>query len=125
MVENAPMGSVADQVSVIGIGYAGLVTLLAGAYAIRRVGRPSWLDQLVWMLEALMVLRALIGAGKLAGGEQPDSFATHVGYLAASVCILPLAMQSVRGDRGTWAVSVVAVAALAITVIAVRIIMTE
>ena len=84
---------------------------------------PRWLDQMVWMLELLLVVRALVGLGAF-GGDGPDSTSTYVGYLLASVCVLPIAMKSIEGDRAVWSSAVVTVAAVAIGVIAVRLEMT-
>jgi len=111
-------------ISVIVIGYAVLVTLLAVVVALRRGERPSWLDSMVWMLEVLLVVRALAGLGTVFGDDPPSSVSTHVGYLVSSVCVLPIAMKSVEGDRAVWSSAVIAVAALAVTVIAVRVQMT-
>jgi len=118
------MHSVATQVNVIAIGYAVLVTLVALVLTVRRAERPTWLDSMAWMLELLVALRALIGFGKLLDGDRPESVSTYVGYLVASVCVLPIALRSVADDRGPWSTAVVAVAALAVTVIGVRVQMT-
>ena len=76
------------------------------------------------MLEALVVLRALAGLGVIAVGRKPDEVSTQVGYLLASVCIMPLALRSVQDDRGAWSLGVVGVAAAVVAVVSVRIVMT-
>lgn len=118
------MPSVSTQVTWIVVAYALLVFVLAAVAAVRRQERPRWLDQMVWMLELLLLVRALAGLGPLLGDDQPDSTSTYVGYLIASVCVLPIAMKSVEGDRAVWSSAVVAVAALAVAVVAVRLEMT-
>lgn len=118
------MPSVSTQITVIVVGYAVLVAVLALVVALRRQERPRWLDQMVWMLELLLVVRALAGLGPLVGDDKPDSTSTYVGYLIASICVLPIAMKSIEGDRAVWSSAVVTVAALAIGVIAVRLEMT-
>ena len=118
------MPSVTTQITIIVIGYAALVTLLALVTVLRRGERPAWLDQMVWLLEVLLVVRGLAGIGTVTGDDRPDSMSTHVGYLIASVCILPIAMRSIEGDRAVWSSAVIAVGALAVTVIAVRLQMT-
>jgi asparagine N-glycosylation enzyme membrane subunit Stt3 len=113
-----------DQISIVVVGYAALV-LLVSAYSAYRWGeRPPWLDSMAWMLEVLLVIRALAGLGALAGGDSPASATTHVGYLISSVCVIPIALRSVAEDRGPWSIGVVAVAVLAVGVISVRMMMT-
>ena len=118
------MPSVSTQITYIVVGYAVLVAILALVVALRRQERPRWLDQMVWMLELLLVVRALAGLGPLLGDDHPDSTSTYVGYLLASICVLPIAMKSIEGDRAVWSSAVVTVAAVAIGVIAVRLEMT-
>ena len=113
-----------DQISYVVVGYAALVVLLAAYSAWRWREQPPWLDSMAWMLEFLLVVRALAGAGALAGGDRPDSLATHVGYLAASVCIIPIALWSDPEDRSVWSIGVLAVAVVAVGVISVRLMMT-
>ena len=117
------MPSVATQVTWIVVGYAVLVAVLALVTAVRKHERPRWLNQMAWMLELLVVVRALVGLSAFSG-DGPDSTSTYVGYLVASVCVLPIAMKSVEGDRAVWSSAVVAVAAVAVGVIAVRLEMT-
>ena len=116
--------AVLDQISWVVVGYAVLVTLVAAFAAYRWRERPPWLDSMAWMLEALLALRAVAGFGVLLSGERPDSMSTHVGYLLASVCIVPLALRSVQDDNGAWSLGVVGVAAATVAVISVRIVMT-
>jgi hypothetical protein len=118
------MSLVLAQVSWIAIGYGVLVSLVALWAGLKWRARPPWLGQLVWMLEVLMLLRAGLGAAALAGGDRPESMTTHVGYLITSVCVLPLAMQAVRDDDTAWAAGVIAIAAIAVTVVGVRILAT-
>ena len=117
------MPSVSTQITYIVVGYAALVAVLALVVAFRRGERPRWLDQMTWMLELLLVVRALAGLTAFRG-DGPDSVSTYVGYLVASVCVLPIAMKSIEGDRAVWSSVVVAVAAVAVGVIAVRLEMT-
>ena len=118
------MPSVSTQITWIVVGYAALVAVLATVSALRGRERAAWLDQMVWMLEVLLVVRALAGLGPLLGDDRPESTSTYVGYLLASVCVLPFAMHSVQGDRATWSSAVVAVAAVAVGVLVVRLQMT-
>lgn len=115
------MPSLATQVTWIVVGYAVLVVLLGALLLRQRAERPPWLDQMLWMLELLLVVRALVGIGPLTGDDPPASVSTYVGYLLASVCVLPLAMRSVAGDRGVWSTAVVTIAAVAVGVLVVRV----
>ena len=116
--------SALDQISVVVIGYAVLVLLLAAYSALRFRERPPWLDSMAWMLEVLLIIRGLAGLGALASGDRPESFATHVGYLVASVCVIPIALASNAEDRGLWSIGVLAVAVAAVGVISVRMMVT-
>lgn len=115
------MQSVLTQISVVAIGYAVLVAVVA-LYAIARWrARPPWLISLVWMLEFLVAVRVLAGLGALAAGERPDALVSHVGYLAASVCVLPIVVSSLdRDDEGVWSAAVIAVAAIGVAVMVLR-----
>ena len=117
------MPSVSTQITWIVVGYAALVTVLALVLTLRGRERPGWLDQMAWMLELLVVVRALAGLSALSG-EGPGSTSTYVGYLIASVCVLPITMKSLEGDRGRWSSAVVGVAALAVGVLVLRLQMT-
>lgn len=113
-----------DQISVVVVGYAVLVALVATFAAIRWRERPPWLDSMSWMLEFLVAVRAVAGLGVLLSGERPDELGAHLGYLVVSVCVVPLALGQVSEDRGVWSVGVVAVAAVAVAAIGVRMMMT-
>lgn len=112
------------QLTLVAIGYAALVTVAALGVTLARRERPPVLDNAVWILELLMAVRVVAGVGTMLKGDRPDELAAHVGYLVASVCVLPIAMSSVIEDRGPWSSGVVAVAALAVAVVAVRLQMT-
>lgn len=116
--------SVLDQISWVVTGYAVLVALLAGWSAYRWRRRPPWLGSMAWMLEVLLVLRAVAGLGSLLQGHEPDQESTHVIYLLSSVCVMPLALRSVQDDDGVWSLGVIAVAAVAVAAISVRMVMT-
>lgn len=113
-----------DQLSYVSIVYAALVTIGAAVVFFLRRPRPKLLDTTAWILEGLMALRAVAGAGTLLHGQRAAEQAPYIGYLIASVCVIPIAMNAVSEDRGPWSSAVVAVVSLAVTVIAVRILMT-
>ena len=71
------------------------------------------------------MVRALAGLGALAAGDRPDSTATHVGYLVASVCVVPIALRLDRArTAGRGRSAVLAVAVVAVGVISVRMMVT-
>ena len=113
-----------DQISWVVVGYGVLLTLVAAYSAFRWRARPPWLDSMGWMLEVLLVIRALAGLGALLGHDRPDEYGTHVGYLVSSVCVLPIALRSISDDNGPWSAGVVIVAAVAVTVISLRMMAT-
>jgi threonine/homoserine efflux transporter RhtA len=113
-----------DEISWVVVAYAALVTLVAAYSAYRWRERPPWLGSMAWMLEVLLAVRALAGLGALAAGDRPGDYATHLGYLVSSVCVMPLALRSVEDDTSVWSVGVIGVAALAVGVISVRMVMT-
>ncbi len=94
-----------DQISWVVVAYAVLVALLAGWSAYRWRERPPWLASMAWMLATLVAIRAAAGLGVILSGRKPDEVSTQVGYLLASVCIMPLALRSVRTTTGPgrWA----------------------
>lgn len=106
-------------------GYAVIVAVAAALGVVLKAPRPRWLDQLAWMLEILAIVLALGALAAMSGGHRPESLSTHIGYIAASVVVMPVAIMTVREDRGSWSSGVIAVAALATGVIAVRILMTR
>ena len=117
---DTPLG----QLTLVAVGYAGLVTVAALVLTLLRRQRPAWLDQGVWILELLMAVRVVAGVGSMLNGQRPEAMSSHVGYLAAAVAVLPIAMQSVADDRGPWSNGVIAVAALAVAVVGVRLQLT-
>ena len=147
IADDVRMPRALDQISWVVVGYGVLVTLLTIYSAVRwrfrdagqaaasspggsparpsiQGARPPWLDSMAWMLEVLLVIRAFAGLAGLLGDNKPAAYSTHLGYLVASVCVLPIALRSVREDRGPWSLGVLGVSAVAVTVISVRIMVT-
>jgi hypothetical protein len=117
---DTPLG----QLTLVAAAYAGVVMVAALVITLRKVSRPAWLDQMVWILELLLAVRAVAGLGSMLNGQRPEELSAHIGYLVAAVCVLPIAMQSIADDRGAWSSAVVTVASLAVGVVAVRLQMT-
>ena len=113
------------MISWIAIGYGALVTVLAVFSAWRWRARPPWLASMVWMLEFLHGVRAVGGLGALLTGDRPPSTTTYVGYLMASVALLPIALRAVEEDESVWSVWVIAIAAVAVSVVGWRLMVTQ
>jgi hypothetical protein len=119
------MLSALDMISWIAIGYGALVALLAGFSALRWRARPRWLGSMVWMLAFLHGVRAIGGLGALLAGDRPASMTTYVSYLITSVALLPIALQAVDEDESVWSVWVIAIAAVAVSVLGWRLMVTQ
>nr|WP_241248198.1 hypothetical protein [Nocardioides sp. KC13] len=113
------------MIAFIVAGYAAFVTIAAVLGVVLRAPRPKWLDQISWMLEVLAVVLALGALASWSAGRKPESLSTFLGYVGALVCLMPLALQTMRGDRSTWSSGVIAAAALATGVVAVRVMMVR
>jgi hypothetical protein len=111
---------VLNQLTYVAIVYAALVALAALVVAATRRPRPKLLDSSAWILEGVLVLRFVAGVGTLLHGEHAAEPEAYLGYLIASICILPVAMNALSEDKGPWSSAVIAVASIALTVIGVR-----
>jgi heme A synthase len=104
--------------------YAGVVAVVAVVLVIRRRPRPRWLDKGVLALEIALVGRAMVAVGEIASGDKPTHLSTHIGYLVASVAILPIAISTVADERDHRTSGVLAVAVVAVLVVVIRLQMT-
>jgi hypothetical protein len=71
-------------------------------------------------LECLLVVQVVVAVVKLATDRTPDEMATFVGYLAASLVILPLGYFWAWSEKNRSATAVVGVACLVIPVLVLR-----
>jgi hypothetical protein len=92
----------------------GIVTTVLGKPA----ERPHVLA--VGVVEALLVAQALIGAARVFSGTRPEETSTFLIYLLVSVTVLPLGLQFARAEPTRWGGAVIAVAAIAIGVVVLR-----
>ncbi len=101
-------------------GAALLLAVWALAGAVRNV-RPSG-PQLAGMavLEVALLVQAVIGMVALARTDRPVSTATFVGYLVASVLLLPAGTLWGIADRSRWGNGVIAIACFAVAVVVLR-----
>jgi hypothetical protein len=96
----------------IASGVAAVVVLLgvAATVARRRIGIVHLVA--AGVLEAVLVVQAVIAAVALVGGTRPPETATFLGYLAG-VLVVPVAGALwARSEPTRWAGTVLAVAAL-------------
>jgi hypothetical protein len=102
---------------------AGYAALLA-AWAMLRAatGRDLHPPLLVGaaLLELVLVVQAAAEAVRLLGGAQAAEPATHLGYLVASVVVLPLAVTNTSPRRGPWDAAIVGAGTLAVAVVVLR-----
>ena len=93
---------------------AALVTVagVASTLARRRIGLLH-----LWgaaLLEALLLVQAVLALLALVGGERPADTPTFLGYLAGIVLLPVAGVLWARSERSRWAGTVLAVAALAV-----------
>lgn len=108
-------------------GVATGVTVVALALAawsfldvVRNKAPRRWLLAAIAGLEVLLVLQVVVGVVELATGKRPAELATFIGYLAASLVILPLAYFWAWSEKNRSATAVLGVACLVIPVLVVR-----
>ena len=107
------------------VGMALALAVVAGALVARRAPRPGWLDQGGYLLELISAVLVVGVGAKWMQGRHPDSPETLGGYLIAAVVVMPVALGSIREERGPWSAGVVGVAAIAVAVVAIRIMVTR
>lgn len=98
--------------------YAGFLASWSLGAALRRRDPSPYLLLGAALLEAALVLGALVGATQLDGVGDP---VVHAAYLLASVLLLPAGILLARGPAGRLAPAPLAVALLALAVVIVRV----
>jgi hypothetical protein len=101
-------------------GYALVLAVAAGVCGAlgRRPGPGLTAGSIV--LGFALALQAVLCLADLAGGERPSETGTAVGYLAASVAILPIAGFLAASEASGWSSAVLALAFLALAAVALR-----
>ncbi|TFV51845.1 hypothetical protein E4P43_09130 [Blastococcus sp. TF02A-35] len=99
---------------------AGALTVLgiASTLARRRIGLVHLAG--AGVLEALLVVQAVVAAVAMAGGDTPADTASFLGYLVGALLIPVAGVLWARTERSRWAGTVIAVAAAAIGVMVWR-----
>lgn len=100
--------------------YAAILFGWAALDALRgRSRRPAQSAGLI-VLEAGLLVQALIGTVAMLGGQRPAEPVTHPGYLVASVLVLPIVLPTATGLDGGWQTAITALACLAVLVVELR-----
>jgi hypothetical protein len=101
-----------------------VASLLAAAYSLVTTARNRPMDRghllALGVLEALLLVQAVIGFVKLSGGHGPDETATFVGYLVGILFIPAAGAGWGVLERSRWGPGVMVVACLAVAVMIVR-----
>jgi hypothetical protein len=92
----------------------GLVTAIAN--------KPPGKAQLLYAagVEVVTVIQSIIAAAKLVGGFRPAEPATTIGYLIGIVILIPIAWLWANVERSRFSGIVLAVAALAVLAMTLR-----
>jgi hypothetical protein len=101
-------------------GYGLTLAAVAGTAAALAHTVGDRLTAAALVLELAAGIQAAASLAALVGGAQPAEPATAYGYLVASVAILPAALSAASGERSPWGAAMLAVGALAISVVALR-----
>jgi hypothetical protein len=95
-------------------GLWGLVTAVAD----RPPGKAQLLfDAFVWVVT---VVQSAVGLVRIAAGFRPAETATTIGYLVAVLALIPLAWFWANTERTRWSGVVLAVAALSVLAMTLR-----
>ena len=107
------------------LGYT--VVALAGAGVIWGIvtaiaNKPPGKAQLLYAagLEAVTVVQSIIAVAKIIGGFRPVELATTIGYLIGIVILIPIAWLWANVERNRFSGVVLAVAALAVLAMTLR-----
>lgn len=89
------------------------------------VNKPPGKAQLLYAagLEAVTVVQSIIAAATIVGGFRPAELATTIGYLIGIVVLIPLAWFWANVERNRFSGIVLAVAALAVLAMTLRLLM--
>jgi hypothetical protein len=97
----------------------GIAAVVAVRLARRRYRWRAIVPALL-LVQAMLVVLAILDVVGLAGGHRPAEPATHLAYLGASLTVLPAVGSQAARDDGVWAGVLVVAATVALAVIIVR-----
>lgn len=101
-----------------------LASLLVAGWCFIAVARDRFIPRgpvvALGVVEAALVVQAVLAVVRLAGGDRPAEFATFVGYLITSVLLLPVALVLSFMERTRWGSVVAGGAAAVVAILALR-----
>ena len=99
-------------------------SLVLAGWALVATLRERWLDRghlaLAALIEVAVLIQVVVAVVRLAGGERAAEQATFIGYLAASVLILPAATVLAYMERTRWGSAIMAAAGAVVAVLMLR-----
>jgi hypothetical protein len=100
----------------------GSLVLAAWALLTTALDRPVGRTHLVGLglIELALVVQVVVAVVKMASGERAEEMATFIGYLIASLLVLPVGAALALIERSRWGSAIVALASLVIPVVIVR-----
>jgi hypothetical protein len=98
-----------------------LLAVAALVTAIRNRGPDRFHSIGMIIVQALVTAEVVVGLVHLAQGAHPHEYATFIGYLIAIFLILPVGAGLARLEPTRWGALIVAVAALVVPILIVRI----
>ena len=105
---------------VIGLAAVAAIWGLVTAAANKPPGKAQLLFAAV--VEVVTVIQSIIAAAKLAAGFRPVELATTIGYLIGIVILIPIAWLWANAERNRFSGIVLAVAALAVLAMTLRLV---
>jgi hypothetical protein len=102
------------------IVYALGVMVVCTWSAVTGRARPSIVTAALAMLEIGVLGQALVDAIAVAQGRHGSELAVHLGYLATSVIVVPVAAASVRLDPRRWGSAALAIGCAVLAVVSLR-----
>jgi len=109
-----------DALAYVVIALAGAATIWGLVTAV--ANKPPGKAQLLFAagVEVVTVAQSIIAAAKLAAGFRPVELATTIGYLIGIVILIPIAWFWANVERNRFSGIVLAVAALAVLAMTLR-----
>jgi hypothetical protein len=105
-------------VPLVVLSFGTALVALVTAVRNRKPGRLVWI--LAALIEVGLLDVALTGALRLGDGAHPREYATFIGYLIATLLVLPLGTVLARLEPTRWGSVIMAVAAVVVPVLLLR-----